>query len=406
MSPDSLPAALALALALPVAPLAAQRPDPRDSSRNTPSAPAPPAGWSDFTRYFDARLDSGRVVGGSVLLIRDGRIAARHDHGLADRGRRQRVDGGTIFHYGSITKGLTAIAIMQLRDRGELSLDDPVTRWVPELRRVHDPYGMIDSITVRMLLSHSAGFQDPTWPYKEGKPWEPFEPTRWSQLVAMMPYQELHFRPGSRYGYSNPGYIYLARIIEAITGDPWETYVQKNVLAPLGLDRSYFGVTPYYLEPHRSNNYDVERNSTTGRDTVIENGRDFDPGITIPNGGWNAPLSDLAKYLAFLLGATNGDSARAARYELVARRATLREMWAPVVSMGKNAGGYEAGMGLGYMVLRRGDSTLIGHTGSQAGFRAFFWIDPETGDGVVGAINTGEDATSIAIQARALPLIR
>ena len=81
-------------------------------------------------------------------------------------------------------------------------------------------------------------------------------------------------------------------------------------------------------------------------------------------------------------------------------------MWTPVVSMGKNAGGYEAAMGLGYMVLRRGDATLIGHTGSQAGFRAFFWIDPETGDGVVAAINTGDDATLSAIQGRVLALFQ
>jgi len=87
-------------------------------------------------------------------------------------------------------------------------------------------HGAIDKVTIRMLLSHSAGFQNPTWPYKEGKDWEPFEPTTWNQLVAMMPYQELLFAPGSRFGYSNPGFIYLARIIEQLTGDSWEIYVQ------------------------------------------------------------------------------------------------------------------------------------------------------------------------------------
>ena len=91
-----------------------------------------------------------------------------------------------------------------------------------------------------MLLSHTAGFQNGTWPYGNGKPWEPFEPTTWNQLVAMMPYQQLRFKPGSRYGYSNPGFIYLARVIEQITGDPWDAYVQKNIFAPLELSRSYF----------------------------------------------------------------------------------------------------------------------------------------------------------------------
>ena len=105
----------------------------------------------------------------------------------------------------------------------------------------------MDAITLRMLMSHSAGFQDPTWPYKQGKAWEPFEPTTWNQLVAMMPYQEVSFPPGSRYSYSNPGFIYLARVIEQISGDPWEVYVQKNIFNPLGMTRSYFASTPYYL---------------------------------------------------------------------------------------------------------------------------------------------------------------
>ena len=137
-------------------------------------------------------------------------VLAHHEYGQADRERGEAMSDRAIFHWGSITKTLTAIAIMQLRDRGKLSLDDRVTKWVPELRQVHDPFGSIDDITIRMLLSHSSGFQNPTWPYTEGKPWEPFEPTRWEQLVSMMPYQELLFAPGSQFGYSNPG-VHLSR---------------------------------------------------------------------------------------------------------------------------------------------------------------------------------------------------
>ena len=101
-----------------------------------------------------------------------------------------------IVHWASITKTLTAIAVMQLRDRGRLSLDDRVTKWVPELRLVHDPYGSMDDVTIRMLLSHSSGFQNPTWPYTHGRDWEPFEPTRWEQLVSMMPSRSCSSRPG------------------------------------------------------------------------------------------------------------------------------------------------------------------------------------------------------------------
>ena len=390
---------LVLAAGVAAAPLAAQQ-------------RVAPAAWSAFERRFDALADSGGIAGGSALLVGDGRVLARHDFGLADRARGQRVNERTIFHYGSITKTLTAISIMQLRDRGRLSLDDKVTRYIPELRLVHDPYNAIDSITIRMLLSHSAGFQNPTWPYGEGKPWEPFEPMTWNQLVAMMPYQELHFRPGTKWSYSNPAYIYLARIIEQLTGDPWEVYVQKNILTPLGLSRSYFGVTPYWLAADRADSYAVYTDSA-GHEVTRDFGREFDPGVTIPNGGWNAPLADLATYSGFLTGAPAGDTALARHYDVILPRATLQEMWQAVVPVtpGAIAAPGHQSMGLGFFIMDDGAPTLVGHTGSQAGFLAFIWVNPATRMVAIAAVNTnnqlprGKDAFPGIMRAM-LPLIR
>lgn len=367
-----------------------------------------PPQWPAFTRTFQAYADSEGIVGASVAYVQDGRIQARYDAGYADRARAVRVDEQTLYHWGSITKSLTAIAIMQLRDRGRLSLDDRITKWVPELRLVHDPFGMMDSITIRMLLSHTAGFQNGTWPYGNGATWEPFEPSTWNQLVGMMPYQTLHFRPGSQYGYSNPGFIYLARVIEQLTGDPWDAYVQKNIFAPLGLSRSYFRGTPYYLAAHRSHNYDVVRDSATRALRTRDNGADFDPGITTPNGGWNAPLEDLARYMGFL---TNTGESRA-NYEVVLQRSSLAEMWQPVAPMTQ---GYEAAaqqwMGLSFFLLGSSEQRLIGHTGSQAGFRAFYYFNPRTGAGVLAAFNTTNQAAPATaayqrMHAAALALLR
>ena len=232
-------------------------------------SPGQTAQWTAFTKMFDAAADGDRIVGAGVVLVREGRVVAHHEHGYADREHALPITQQSIYHYGSITKTLTAIAIMQLRDRGRLSLDDRITSYIPELRMVHDQFGSMDNITLRMLLSHSSGFQDPTWPYKQGKPWEPFEPTTWNQLVAMMPYQEVAFEPGSRFSYSNPAFIYLARVIEQLSGDPWETYVQKNIFNPLSLTRSYFGVTPYYLAAERSHNY-TRRKDSTGAEVVAD----------------------------------------------------------------------------------------------------------------------------------------
>ena len=351
----------------------------------------PPAGWAAFTRLLDTYADSDKVIGTSALVMRDGKVLARHGYGFADRRGGKRIDDRSIFHWGSITKTLTAISIMQLRDRGLLSLDDKVTRWVPELREIHDPYGMIDSITIRMLLSHSSGFQNPTWPWGNGEPWEPFEPTTWNQLVAMMPYEQLLFKPGAKYSYSNPGFIYLARIIEKLSGDPWQSYVQKNILSPLGLDRSYFGGTPYYLAADRSHNYYIQRDSVAGRDSVIDNGADFDPGVTIPNGGWNGPLTDVERYLAFLTGASRGDTALARLHDTVLPHRVLEAMWRPLHptnSAGTTRGSVDESIGLSFFTLRRGATTFVGHTGGQAGFTSFVYLNPANGCAVAAAFNT------------------
>jgi CubicO group peptidase (beta-lactamase class C family) len=342
-----------------------------------------PAGWTTATGALDALMRTDSVVGGSLWLLRDGHVVRRYESGWADRAASVRVSDSTIFHWGSITKTMTAVALLQLRDRGLVTLDDPITRWVPELRQVHNPYGSMDSITLRMLLSHSSGFQNPTWPYRKYVAWEPFEPTRWTQLVSMMPYQEILFPPGSRYGYSNPGYIYLARVIEAITGDPWQSYIYKNIWRPLDIRDSYFNLTPWLLAPRRSHNYTLVRDSVSGRETVQDNGADFDPGITIPNGGWNAPLGDLATWVSFLSGAA-GDVR-------VIRRATLDEMWRPVVPVGPGALPGDS-VGLGFFVMWRDGTRLVGHTGEQAGFRSFFYINPTTRAAVIGAVNTVNEA--------------
>lgn len=350
----------------------------------------PPARWAAFTSAFDGYAQADGVVGGSVEVLRAGRVLARHAYGRGDLRAAGAPADDAVYHWASITKTLTAIAVLQLRDRGRLTLDDPIVRYVPELRQVHDGFGPIDDVTLRMLLSHSAGFQNPTWPYGESRPWEPFEPTRWDQLVAMMPYQELGFRPGSRFGYSNPAFIYLARVIEALSGDPWAVYVQKNIWTPLGMTESFVGRSPYHLAGRRARSYTVRADSG-GAPRTEANPPEFDPGITIPNGGWNAPVADLVKYLAFLTHADHGDSALAARYDGVLRHATLEEMWRPVVPLGA-AGGLDEAFGLSFYLYRRGDRTIVGHTGEQSGFRTFFFLDPASTTAVVGVLNTTNEA--------------
>jgi len=157
-----------------------------------------------FKSFYHTSLKENGIVGSSFFLVHNDEVAAQEFYGMANIDQQRKVDTDTIFHWASITKTFTGIAIMQLRDRGLLKLDDPIVKYIPELRQVHDPFGDTSEITIRQLMTHSAGFRDPTWPWREHD-WQPFEPERWEQLVAMFPYTEIMFKPGSQYSYSKPG---------------------------------------------------------------------------------------------------------------------------------------------------------------------------------------------------------
>jgi len=339
----------------------------------------------EFQRAFDFYAHDDSIVGAAYVLVKDGQAKEWHSVGMADRDANQLVDQNTIFHWGSITKTLTAVAVMQLRDQHRISLDDSITKYVPELNRIHSDYGPVSQVTLKQLLSHSSGFQGPTWPYRDDdKPWQPFEPTEWAQLVAMMPYQELAFKPGSKFSYSNPAFIYLARVIEKVSGLPYQTYIQRNILTPLGMTHTYFNLTPPRLAKDRSNNYSVFVDAS-GKETVKANGREFDTGITTPNGGLNAPLGDLVRWVAFLTGKNSPAT------HPILSRATLEEMWRPVVAMNSSAERPES-MGLSFFLAPRGSITFIGHTGSQAGFRAFLEFNPLNGTAIIAAFNTSHES--------------
>ena len=332
--------------------------------------------WAETRTFYETTLTSEGIVGSGMLVLRGDSIVGQAFHGMADIATARAVDANTIFHWASITKTFTAIAIMQLRDRGLLNLDDPIVKYVPELREVSDTFGTIDDITIRYLLSHSAGFRNPTWPWGGDKPWHPFEPTRWSQVVAMLPYTEILFKPGSKFSYSNPGFIFLGRVIERLSGDDFEVYMEKNVLRPLGMRSSYFDRTPYHLLRHRSNNYTVRDGKP------VANGLDFDTGITVSNGGLNAPLADMAKYLKFLLNAPETEDAAN-----VLKRSSLEEMWRAQVG-GASQDSPTGSVGLSYFILQQGDVRVIGHTGSQAAFRSFFYIHPESRSAMIAVFNS------------------
>jgi CubicO group peptidase (beta-lactamase class C family) len=351
---------------------------------------------NDFRVLHRAEVQKAGIAGSSFYVVRDGRTVAADHLGEQDAEAHMPVDAQTIYHWASITKTLTGIGIMQLRDRGLLELDDPIVRYVPELAAVHNRFGDTAAITLRQLMSHSAGFRGGTWPWRDQE-WQPFEPRSWSQLVAMLPYTQVQFKPGSRFSYSNPGIVYLGQVIERLSGEDFEVYIDKNVLRPLGMHASYFDRTPPFLLPHRSHSYHIRDGKRVAAPF------DVDTGVTVSNGGLNAPLPDMAKYLAFLLG----DSKRQAAYDPILKRSSLEEMWVPQIAAGAD---FTQGRmatttwsGLSFFVDRTDGIRIIGHNGDQNGFRAYLSLCPDQHIGSLLAFNTETRGVENAPSNRDMP---
>lgn len=351
---------------------------------------APTSGIETFHRQFNAVMAQHGIVGGAVAIVRRGQPATEFFYGVQKQGMRQAIDAESTYNWASITKTMTAIAILQLRDRGRLKLDDPAVRYVPELHQVHDAFGPVDAITLRDLLTHSAGFRNPTWPWdcddSANCDWQPFEPTKWAQVAAMLPYTNVAFTPGSRWSYSNLGYVFLGQVIERLTDQSYVEYVTKNILMPLGMTRSYFDQSPYYLRPFVSASY------VRAGDTLTAQPFDFDSGITTSNSGLKAPFVDMEKYLRFLIG-----DADDAAYAEVLARSSLEEAWRgilPVEEDGTSEGPYVMGspkMGLGFFMLTAQGQRYVYHDGDQGGFSSEMFFDPARGVGSLVMVNTTDE---------------
>lgn len=330
--------------------------------------------WQRVAARYHQRLQDAGIAGSSLMVVRNGAVVHKAFEGFQDLDAKRPVDEETIYHWASITKTFTGVAIMQLRDRGLIALDDPAVKYVPELRLVHNPYGDISQVTIRQLMSHSAGFRAGTWPWGGDQPWHPFEPTRWDQVVAMFPYTEILFKPGTQYSYSNPGVIFLGRIIESFSGDDYEVYINKNLFMPLGMTKSFFDRAPYHLLSHKSHSY------VRTDEGIKEQRFDFDTGITVSNGGLNAPLDDMAKWLSFLIDGN----------ESILKRSSLNEMFTPQIRArdGEGGSGDNVQAGLSTFIERYGNVELIGHSGDQNGFISHLYLHRPSRSGYIVSFNT------------------
>lgn len=212
-----------------------------------PSAP----GMESFDRVIPSLMRDWDIPGGSVAVVKDGRLLLAHGYGLADKDQNTDVQPGALFRVASVSKPITSVAILRLVENGKLGLDDPAFDILGRLK----PSGgvadeRVNDITIRMLLQHAGGWDieelgyDPMFSsvrIAEAEGTEP--PAEAETIIRYMLKQRLSFAPGTGYAYSNFGYNVLGRVIEEISGQSYETHVKENVLAPMGISRMQIGHT-------------------------------------------------------------------------------------------------------------------------------------------------------------------
>ena len=179
------------------------------------------ASESDLPRRVTTLMQTAAVPGVSLAVIRDGRIGLHRGLGFSNATTRERVTERTVFEAASLSKPLFAYAVLRLVDAGVLSLDTPLSAYLPA-SAVDDS---MKPITARMVLTHTTGLQN------ERMPGEALR---------------VHFTPGDRFSYSGEGYAYLQRVVEHLTGKPLQLLIDELVLVPLEMRDSGFVWTPVY----------------------------------------------------------------------------------------------------------------------------------------------------------------
>jgi len=192
------------------------------------------------------------LPGASLAITDHGRLVYARGFGYADVGSREPVTPSSLFRIASISKSITAVAILQLVDQGKLSLDDKVfeiLRYEPHLEVGMEIDTRQNDITIEHLLQHRGGWdRDKSFDgmFKSIEFAETLgvaSPADSGSIIRMMLGKRLDFDPGERYAYSNYGYCLLGRVVEKLTDQPYEEYVKVNVLAPLGVTAMQVGAT-------------------------------------------------------------------------------------------------------------------------------------------------------------------
>jgi N-acyl-D-amino-acid deacylase len=268
-----------------------------------------------FDRAMHDYMTPRGIPGGSLAVSRQGRLVYARGYGWADRDSRSPVRPDSLFRIASVSKPFTAVAVLKLVDEGRLRLEDRVFDLLPSdapLPGAGNADPRLSRITLRQLLQHTGGWDreaayDPMFHSAEicrrlGTP----GPAGPREIIRYMRSEPLQFDPGSRHAYSNFGYCLLGRVIERVTGRPYEAHVRERVLEPLGIRSMRVGRTQPALRASREVRYYTPHGETgpsvfpgAGAEVPLPYGA-FHLEAMDAHGGWIASATDLVRFAASL----------------------------------------------------------------------------------------------------------
>lgn len=314
-------------------------------------------------------VTAGYTPGLAVAIVRGGRIVFAQGYGFANVEANLPATPSSVFPILSISKTLTATAVMQLRDAGKLSLDDKVAKYLPAFPRATE-------VTIRQLLSHTSGIHDTVFEDRRALASDSLV-----RLIASQP-KPYDFAPGAQYAYSNSGYAVLGRIAELVSGRSLRALVRDSVvgrvpfLSTLAVDQAT-DVVPNRVMPYW-------RTTVAGR---FANAPFVDPSVRFASGWMRSNVLDLANWFsAFFAGK-------------IVSSASVREMTTPAkLNDGRLTGGTWGAYGYGLELARCGGRAYAGHGGATDGGNLVADYYPDDDLMIVIAANSSHTAAALEPQ--------
>jgi N-acyl-D-amino-acid deacylase len=323
--------------------VSAQEPAPAIATTLPISGVAVPS-LTVFDDAMQRYIAENNLPGGALAIVKDGRLVYARGFGYADRDTKRPFLPTTPSRLASISKTFTAAAIMTLVQDDKLDLDAkvvPLLGLTPFVKPGSEPDPRMANITVRHLLHHTGGWdraktRESVYRYREiAADMGVKSPPDKTAVVRWTLGRPLDFDPGTKYAYSNVGFFLLGRIIEKVSGKPYEEYVRERILTPIELTGVRQGGSRLKdLLPEEARYYSTRAKAVSAfaedGDTRVDAPYSMDRTIADSQGGWIASAVDLARYAAFL------DGPRASSVLTDRTRAFLYERPAPPVSIGAN----------------------------------------------------------------------